>query len=442
MSPELRTRRPARRFAVPAMIAAVMLLLFGFAAPARADDVSLIAKGLTDSRVYVTTTSGASLSDADKADINGAFANEGAADVRAVVVKPGHSRQDLGQMLKSVANRVGKGKTYVAIDANGREMVGISKELSSSEINQLIAQTSGGGVKSRLTQFGSLAEEKAEDQARSSMIGAFVTLAVVILLLAAAFAAFLVVRNKRRRREEQQMAELKRGVEEDVTLLGEDIARLDLNVMDQKLDPEIRSDYERAMNSYDAAKTATSRATHPQDMQAVTTALEDGRYYMTATRARMAGKPVPEKRAPCFFNPNHGPSTQDVMWAPPGGAPRSVPACEADAQAVLSGGNPDIRMVPYGDGRRPYWDAGPAYGPYAGGYYASYGGLDLLSGMMIGTMLGSMMGGFGGMYGGYGDMGAGDMGGFGGDGGDIGGGWDFGSGDFGGGGGGGDFGGF
>ncbi|MFI0447739.1 hypothetical protein [Actinomadura sp. 6N118] len=436
MSSELRARPPARRFTVPAMIAAVMLLLFGFAAPAQADDVSQIAKGLTNSRLYVTTDSGASLSDADKAEINAAFANDGDADIRAVVVKPGHSQQALGSMLKSVGNRVGKGKTYVAIDANGREMAGISKDLSSKEINQLIAQTSGGGIKSRLTQFGSLAEKKADDQARSSMIGGFVTLGVVILLLAAAFAAFLVVRGKRRKREEQQMAELKQGVEEDVTLLGEDIAKLDLNVMDQKLDPEIRSDYERAMNSYDGAKSATVRASNPQDMQAVTTALEDGRYYMTATRARMAGEPVPEKRAPCFFNPNHGPSTQDVMWAPPGGTPRSVPACEADAQAVLSGGNPDIRMVPYGDGRRPYWDAGPAYGPYAGGYYASYGGMDLLSGMMIGTMLGSMMGGWGG---GYGDMGAGDMGGFGGDGGDVGGGWDFGSGDFGGGG---DFGGF
>ncbi|KAB2351899.1 hypothetical protein F8566_05470 [Actinomadura rudentiformis] len=420
------------------MIAAVMLLLFGFAAPAQADDVSQIAKGLTNSRLYVTTDSGASLTDADKAEINSALANDGDADIRAVVVKPGHSQQALGSMLKAVGNRVGEGKTYVAIDANGREMVGVSKDLSSKEINQLIAQTSGGGIKSRLTEFGSLAEKKADDQARSSMIGAFVTLGVVILLLAAAFAAFLVVRGKRRKREEQQMAELKQGVEEDVTLLGEDIAKLDLNVMDQKLDPEIRSDYERAMNSYDEAKSATAKAAKPQDMQAVTTALEDGRYYMTATRARMAGEPVPEKRAPCFFNPNHGPSTQDVMWAPPGSTPRSVPACEADAQAVLSGGNPDIRMVPYGDGRRPYWDAGPAYGPYAGGYYSSYGGMDLLSGMMIGTMLGSMMGGWGG---GYSDMGAGagDMGGFGGDGGDVGGGWDFGSGDFGGGG---DFGGF
>jgi hypothetical protein len=160
---------------------------------------------------------------------------------------------------------------------------------------------------------------------------------------------------------------------------------------------------------------------------------------MTTVRARLAGEPVPERRAPCFFNPQHGPSVQDVTWAPPGAAPRSVPACAADAQAVLNGLPPDSRMVPVGGGRRPYWDAGPAYAPYAGGYYAGYGGMDILGPILIGTALGSMLGGFGGMgaMGGV-DHGAGDV--FGGDGGDIGGGWDFGSGDFGGGGfGGGDF---
>ncbi|MEU5883125.1 hypothetical protein [Spirillospora sp. NPDC047279] len=437
MSSALRTkRRRARLVAVPAMIGAVVTLLLGvgLAAPAQADDVSQIAKGLTNSRLYVTTESGAQLTDADKAEINAALGQDPDADVRAVVTRPGISQQRLGQMLKAVGDRVGDGKTYVAIDANGREMVGVSKDLSKNEINQLIAQTSGGTLKSRLVQFGSLAEKKADEQNRSSMIGAFVTLGVIVLLLAGAFAAFLVVRSNRRKREERQMAELKQGVEEDVTLLGEDIAALDLNVMDHGLDPDTRSDYERAMNSYDDAKTATARAARPQDMEKVTTALADGRYYMIATRARLSGEPVPEKRAPCFFNPNHGPSTQDVMWSPPGGMPRSVPACEADAQAVLSGGEPDVRMVPYEGGRRPYYNAGPAYAPYAGGYYAGYGGLDLLSGMMIGTMLGSMMGGWGG---GYADVGAG---GFGGDGGDVGGGWDFGSGDFGGGGG--DFGGF
>ncbi|TDC69316.1 hypothetical protein E1200_08995 [Actinomadura sp. GC306] len=407
------------------------------AAPAApGDTVGQIAKGLIDSRLYVTSGAGDVLSAADQNEVRNALAGASDADIRAVVVSNDVTSGQVGQMLRSVANRVGEGDTYLAVTADGTRMSGISKKLSSSEINQLVTRTNGVPLKDRLIQFSDLAEKKADEKARSSAIGGFVTLSVLILVAAGVAGLFLVSRKRQRVRAEQEMAELKSGVQEDVTLLGEDIARLDLNVMDTELEPEIRADYERAMNSYDEAKRATERATRPQDMQEVTTALEDGRYYMTATRARLAGEPVPERRAPCFFNPQHGPSVKDVLWAPPGGTARSVPACAADAEALQHGADPDVRMVPYGGGRRPYWDAGPAYGPYAGGYYRGYGGMDLLSGMMIGTMLGSMMGGFGG-YGG-GDA----MGGFGGDGGDIGGGWDFGSGDFGGGGGFGDFGGF
>ena len=44
--------------------------------------------------------------------------------------------------------------------------------------------------------------------------------------------------------------------------------------------------------------------------------------------------PLPAKRPPCFFNPAHGPSSQNVEWAPPGGVARDVPACPADAERV------------------------------------------------------------------------------------------------------------
>ncbi|MER6814735.1 hypothetical protein ABT299_36135 [Spirillospora sp. NPDC000708] len=429
----------------------------GQAAPARAatapaalpaDTVGQIAKGLLGSRLYVTSDSGANLSAADQQQIRSALDGDHDADIRAVVVRNDVSGPQVGQMLKAVANRVGKGQTYVAITADGTRMGGISKKLDTNEINQLVTRTDGSPLKQRLIQFGNLAEKKVDDKARSGAVVGYVVIGVLVVIAAAVTSAVLVARKRRRERHARQMADLKQGVQEDVTLLGEDIARLDLNVMDPGLDPETRADYERAMNSYDKAKTATERAQKPQDMQAVTTALEDGRYYMTATRARLAGEPVPERRPPCFFNPQHGPSVQDVTWAPPGGVARSVPACAADARAVLEGHDPDVRMVPYGGARRPYWDAGPAYAPYAGGYYYGYGGFDLLSGLLLGTALGSMMGGGfgwgGGYYGDGGDGFGGGDGGFGGDGGDVGGGWDFGSGDFGGGGdwGGNDFGGF
>ncbi|WP_018653558.1 hypothetical protein [Actinomadura flavalba] len=433
MRSDLRSGRAARGGALAGVLAAIALLLFGLATPAQADETPpQIANALVDSRLHVTDAAG-NVSAADRARMLAALDRADAADIRAVVIKNDVPAAQTQAMLRQVANAVGKGDTYVSVSADGSELYAVSRKLSATEINQLqVRGTPGASAADQLVGFVDRAEEKAEEEKRQSALGAYATLGFLFVVAAFAGGAFLVVRKRRRERDARQMAELKQGVEEDVTLLGEDIARLDLPVLDHDLDPQIRSDYERAMNSYDEAKTATERAQRPDDMTKVTTALEDGRYHMLATRARLSGEPVPERRAPCFFNPQHGPSAQDVVWAPPGGMARSVPACAADAHRVLNGQAPDIRMVPAGDSRRPYWDAGPAYGPYAGGYYRSYGGMDLVSGMLIGTMLGSMMsGGFGGGYAG------GDMGGMGG--GDMGG-WDAGGGDFGGGGGFGDFG--
>jgi hypothetical protein len=440
-----RLRSGLRRAGVAAALAAVITMLFGFARPALADNVSQIANGLRHSKLYVTTDARDAMSPAAQDQVRSALDTAKDTDIRVVVTKPGITAPQLGGMLRSVEQRVGKGDTYLGATTDGK-IAGISKKFSTEELNQLISQTSG-DLPTRLAQFADLADQKAADKSKSSAMGGLIVLAVLVFL---AFGVLLLIRSARRRRrdrEAQQMAELKQSVEEDVTRLGEDISALDLDVTDPRLDPATRDDYARALDSYDAAKAATDNARRPADMQNVTKALEDGRYYMTAVRARLAGDAVPERRAPCFFNPQHGPSVQDVEWAPAGGAPRPVPACAADAERVLRGEDPEARLVSVGGYRRPYWEAGPAYAPYAGGYYSGFGGADLLSGVLIGTALGSMFGGgWGWGGGGYeagqgGGDGFGGLGGFGGDGGDVGGGWDFGSGDFGGGdfGGGGDF---
>jgi hypothetical protein len=148
------------------------------------------------------------------------------------------------------------------------------------------------------------------------------------------------------------------------------------------------------------------------------------------------GQPAPERRPPCFFDPRHGPSVADVEWAPPGGAPRPVPACAACRQRVESGIEPDVRQVMVSGQRMPYWSAPAYYGPWAGGFFGGFGGGGFLSGLFLGDLLGGGFGGWGGGWGGdWDDWGGG---GFGDGGGDFGGG-DFGGGDFGGGDGGGSF---
>ena len=148
------------------------------------------------------------------------------------------------------------------------------------------------------------------------------------------------------------------------------------------------------------------------------------RYAIACVRARVDDEPLPARRPPCFFDPRHGLSTEDVEYSPPGGAPRDVPACALDAERVKSGAEPDIRKVMDGPQRVPYWEGGAAYAPYAAGYFSAF---SIMPAMFMGTMMGSMM--FGGFDGGFGDMG-GDVGDAGGDAGGDGGGFDFGGFDF------------
>lgn len=440
-----------RRSTIPAAVAAVVALLLAFASPASADPFQNYVSALKTQRFYVSHDSGATLSGTDQQAVISTLKSDDST-IRMAVVKADHVT---APRLVQLDEALGRSGTLILVSADGSKIKGGSHDgLSSTEVGQLIAQARGesSSLKSLLldlnTRFGKAISAKKSGSATAG----YVVLAILVLIVAGVVGLVLFARKRRREREAEQLAELKQNVYEDVTRLGEDITALNLDVRDQNLDPGTRADYGRAMDSYDRAKAAADGARKPDDMRTVTEALEEGRYYMTAVRARLDGRPVPDKRAPCFFNPQHGPSVQDVSWAPPGGAPRSVPACAADAQRVLSGQDPQARLVTMGGQRRPYWDAGPMYAPYAGGYYSGFGGGGLLSGLLVGTALGSMFGGGFGGFGGYDagyasgyeagndnwgggdsggdsgfDIGGGDFGGF--DGGDFGGG-DFGGGDW------------
>ena len=260
---------------------------------------------------------------------------------------------------------------------------------------------------------------------------------VVIALLIAAVVAFLLFRAvRRRRRSQDELAEVKAAAHDDLVSLADDVQKLEQPV---ESSPQAKQEYTQALDSYDLASRSYDRATQPRQLEAVATALEEGRWHMSAAQVLLEGHAPPERRPPCFFDPRHGPSTRDVDWAPPGGTPRKVPACAADALAVEAGAQPASREVLTGGRKVPYWSAPPYFGPWAGGYFMPFGGTGFLSGLFVGELLGGAWGGWG--YGSWG--GAGTAGGFGnwndagGDKGDFGGGMSFGGGDFGGGGGGG-----
>ncbi len=216
---------------------------------------------------------------------------------------------------------------------------------------------------------------------------------VILVLFALGIVAFVsrmrqrVLQSQQRPQVEAALAASRAAAEEDVTKFGEELQRLDTAVAGHALDQAMQQDYTRALDAYDNAKSSLAAVKQPDEIRYVTEVLEDGRYAVACVKARVNNQPLPQRRPPCFFNPAHGPSTQNVTWAPPGGAPRSVPACAADAERVLAGADPFIRSVQVGARRVPYWQAGPAYAPWAQGYYRSWAGSDLIRDMMIGSLI-------------------------------------------------------
>src|SRR4051812_25453701 len=217
---------------------------------------------------------------------------------------------------------------------------------------------------------------------------------VVLVLVALVVAAGMASRRGKERQLEQRRAELEpvqKLAFEDVTALGTDLQDLDAELAGRGLDAGARARYPRALDAYESAKLSADRLTEPEQVRHVTEILEDGRYAIACVRARVAGEPLPTRRPPCFFDPRHGLSVADVEWTPPGGTPRQVPACALDAERVRAGAEPDTRQVMVGAQRMPYYEGGPAYAPYAAGYFG--GGMNMLfTGLLVGSLLD---GGFG-----------------------------------------------
>lgn len=231
-------------------------------------------------------------------------------------------------------------------------------------------------------------------------------------------------------RREREWEEVRSSAQDDLVALGDDIRSLDVDIQMPGVSADARQRYEQALEAYQRASAIFDRARRPEDLASVSETLEEGRYAMAYTKALLDGRPPPERRAPCFFDPRHGPSTEDVQWAPPSGSLRPVPACAADALRIKEGFQPHGRQVTVDGRSMDYWNAPRHYGPWAGGYFNGFGGGGLLQTLLVGSALGAGLGLgeelVGGLFGdgdgdggdgGWGGDGDGDWGGDGGDGG-------------------------
>ncbi|TDC51638.1 hypothetical protein E1212_11625 [Jiangella ureilytica] len=172
--------------------------------------------------------------------------------------------------------------------------------------------------------------------------------------------------RRRRRAEEQRHLDVVRPMlTEEVIELSDRVSDLPTtsDIAQAALTKEILDTVEKARHRLDAAKT-------DEHVQAVTTLLGTARYKIACLEALQQGRPVPEPTPPCFFDPRHGPSTQQRQWRPAEGAEREVPVCDQCAARLDAGEAPAARRA----GSRSYWEGGEDLVAYIEGYWAGSGG--------------------------------------------------------------------
>ncbi|UUN29342.1 hypothetical protein [Streptomyces sp. FIT100] len=413
--------RPFTLLSALAGLALFLLLALAPGAGAKATGISDAAAALKQGPVYVDPGARAQLSEADEQALEQKI--EAADKPVFIAVLPQSPAFPADSVLRDLRTATGITGLYGIRLGDGFNAGADRTVMPANAVQNVVAgvKTPGADAATQLNNFvdqslptvrGAAPASWSSGSGSGTVGNPAELIALAAVLAAGGAGAYAVVRRNRRRRAEEERAALEKlrvVVDEDITAYGEELDRLDFHPSERGADDAMRADYERALDSYDEAKSAMASAQHPHDVRQVTEALEAGRYSLAVLAARREGAPLPERRAPCFFDPRHGPSTADRTWMPAGGAAREVPVCAADAARLADGKDPLARQVDTESGPRPYWEAGPAYGPWAGGYF----GGGLLPGLLVGTLLGSALStpAYAAEYGGgdFGDFSGGDV---------------------------------
>ncbi|MGW3802542.1 hypothetical protein, partial [Streptomyces clavifer] len=298
------------------------------AAPATVDEVG---QALREDPVYVDPAAAGRLSAAQEGALERKILN---ADKPVfVAVLPATSEFPEQNLLQNIRTDTGITGVYAVRLGDGFDAGADPQVMPVRAVDNLTTAVKAPAVDTdTVTQLNAFVD-RAVEQARGSApaswsdgggdtAGGTATTGLVVLgavAVAGGAGAYAVVRRNRRRKQEEERASLEKlrvVVDEDITAYGETLDRLDFHPGEAGADDEMRADYERALDSYEDAKSRMGDARHPSDVRGVTRALEDGRFSLAVLEARRRGRELPARRPPCFFDPRHGPSVADVRWTP------------------------------------------------------------------------------------------------------------------------------
>jgi hypothetical protein len=241
-----------------------------------------------------------------------------------------------------------------------------------------------------LAPGGAFAADSGGSSLNQEQLGWLRTAAVVLVavVLVSVVGGLLIDKTRQRRaRSRSNFREVRTTSEEDVAALSADLHALDatMGVVDVTSDQAL-AELAAARESFEKAHERLAEASKPEDLAAVSSALEAARFYMTSARSRVEGHGGLRRRAPCFFDTRHGPSVNDVGWIPTGAAPRPVPACAMCMRQVNDNVQPPVRLVRAGGELVPFYHAPPHFESWFGGYFggAAHG---LVQGFPLGRAL-------------------------------------------------------
>lgn len=123
--------------------------------------------------------------------------------------------------------------------------------------------------------------------------------------------------------------------------------------------------YRDASATFDSVKDTFDGATTLQELEGISSRLDQARWQLEAADAVTEGRPVPpepeERRTACFFDPTHKGGTEEATITTPAGS-QTVSVCRSCAERLRKGDAPTPRSVPVGGRKVPVPMAPTAHG--------------------------------------------------------------------------------
>src|SRR5690349_11335691 len=152
--------------------------------------------------------------------------------------------------------------------------------------------------------------EAAAGPASHALRNLLITLGIIAAIVS--LGLFVIWRPVRKRRA-RELKEAKVAAQDDLLALSDRLTdrHADVSIQDNR---DAAEEQRAALAAYERGTAALDAATRAKDMGTVSRAIAEGQYHLACADACADGRPRPERRPSCFFDPRHGMSVRDGCW--------------------------------------------------------------------------------------------------------------------------------